>query len=432
MSKVSELFVKYGVPVVILAGSVGAFVGLSLWNAGDGASEDSDKASTDETRYTVKVQEVRKVDDSLPVETHGTVHAAKRVPLRPKVRGSVERVSENFEKGEFVQKGEVLVELDDIPFRLAVDRRRSELQRARAQFEIERGRKDVAEREWSLHQKMQDQTNSAAEETQENANSTALATREPQTEIAKADVDAAQTGLEKAEWNLQHTTIRAPFDAYVATEAVNEEEFVSPEQPLASLVATDKVWVDAPIAVENLGHIAVPKVNSENGSDARIEYETGETTALYRGKVIRLLRDVNENSRMASIRIEVNDPFRSGIRSTESDASDGDLQQQFPLLLGSFVDVRLETLSDRPLLEIPREALYEDNRVFVFEPEADERLGSLESRKIEIRRSRPASVYVTDGISAGELVVISPLSEDTDGAKARLAPELANDDTTGR
>lgn len=75
---------------------------------------------------------------SVPIELHaiGTGQAFKTVSVESQVAGIVKEV--NYRPGEFVRKGDLLVKLDDAPFRAAVSQAQAALVRDQAQAELSR------------------------------------------------------------------------------------------------------------------------------------------------------------------------------------------------------------------------------------------------------------------------------------------------------
>jgi hypothetical protein len=86
-----------------------------------------------------------------------------------------------------------------------------------------------------------------------------------------------------------------------------------------------------------------------------------------------------------------------------------------PLLPGTFVDVNIfgRTLAD--VIALPRYAIREGNRVWVYEK------GTLRVRDVEVLRADRQRSLVAAGLDGGDLVVVSSLDAVTDGMKVRRA-----------
>ncbi len=126
-----------------------------------------------------------------------TVHFARRVELGLPVSGVVERVTAR--PGERASKGEVLVALEATPFQAAVEQAQADVTRAAAVH-------TEAAREYRQAKELYDRTVLSTVEL-ENAK---LAEQR-----ALADLRRARARLERARYELAHSVIRAPFDAWV-------------------------------------------------------------------------------------------------------------------------------------------------------------------------------------------------------------------------
>jgi multidrug efflux pump subunit AcrA (membrane-fusion protein) len=120
--------------------------------------------------------------------------------------------------------------------------------------------------------------------------------------------------------------------------------------------------------------------------------------------------EVDASSRMVHVVVEVENPY---------DASEG----RPALLPGSFVDVRIFGRTLESVAPLPRFAIRDGDRVWIFDDE------SLRVREVEIIRSDRQQTIVGDGLGAGELVIVSALDAVTDGMKVRNAAEQSIPET---
>jgi hypothetical protein len=117
-------------------------------------------------------------------------------------------------------------------------------------------------------------------------------------------------------------------------------------------------------------------------------------------------------SRMAHVVVEVARPFSGG---------DG----RPPLMPNTFVDVRIfgSTLDD--VVPLPRHALREGEKVWVFDD------GRLRVLDVSVARADREKVYVSAGLEEGDEVIVSALDAVTDGMKIRAAVGDRSGSTTG-
>ena len=140
------------------------------------------------------VIELASEDLQVELTSHGIVKPPAITTLNPQVTGIVARISTNFENGSFVDKDEVLVELDQSDFQSQISSATAALARAEASLAQENARAAQALRNW------QDIGFDEAPN--------ALVLRKPQLKEAEANVAAQQALLERAKRNLARTNIR--------------------------------------------------------------------------------------------------------------------------------------------------------------------------------------------------------------------------------
>ncbi len=71
-----------------------------------------------------------------------------------------------------------------------------------------------------------------------------IAVEQSDVEIAAAQVELAQAGINQAELELGYTKIYAPQDGYISRKAVQEGQLVQPEQPLIT-ITQGGIWIVA-------------------------------------------------------------------------------------------------------------------------------------------------------------------------------------------
>jgi hypothetical protein len=125
---------------------------------------------------------------------------------------------------------------------------------------------------------------------------------------------------------------------------------------------------------------------------------------------VRLLGDLDPAGRMARLLIEIDDPL----------ALRGETESGAPLLLGAYVEVVIEGRELDNVVELPREALHDDDTVHL--------VGSgdkLVVRQVEVVWRQQDHVLVGKGLAAGDRVIVSPLSAPMEGMKIKIAEQPA-------
>src|SRR5260370_38657733 len=120
--------------------SVG-LVGLVVWRL-DAATVTAGKKGGQEDAIPVQVAAVKRGPVDLSVASVGTVLALNTVVLRPRIDAPIQSV--RFREGQPVASGEVLIELDPLPFR-------AQLQAAKAQRDRDAALLENAKRDFARY-----------------------------------------------------------------------------------------------------------------------------------------------------------------------------------------------------------------------------------------------------------------------------------------
>jgi RND family efflux transporter MFP subunit len=385
---------RFGLPVVIVAGGIGTFAALK-------ATKPEAKTKPEDSRGTlVDAVPVKLATHTIDVVAQGRVIPSRQVMLGPEVGGKIVWLSDEVVPGGRLAKGETMLRIDAREYKLTRQQQEAAVDRARLELEVERGRKKVAEREWELLG-----GNEPAPVGEQPAESLAL--RGPQLRTAKVAVEAAQSGLDRAKLNVDRTVVRAPFNGMVQTELAEIGQIVGPQTPLVTLIGTDEFWVQVSVPVDNLAWLRIPGVNAEEGkgSTARVWQDIGGDPVERTGRIVRLLGDLDSTGGMARVLVAIDDPL--GLRN---DAAKGAL----PLLVGAFVNVRIAAGEIEHVIEIPRTALRGGNRVYLIGDD-----GTLQIRDVTIAWRYQDTVLIRGGLEAGDRVVTSRLGEVIPGMKVR-------------
>ena len=342
----------------------------------------------------VEVMPTEVTDVPVIVSGHGEVVARVVVDLMPQVTGQVVKIHRSLVAGGFFKAGEVLVVIDPRDYDLAVERAQAAVARAKVTLEREQAEAEVAREEWDgLH---------PGEEP------TGLVIREPQIRQAEAEYAASVADLNIAKLNLERTLISLPFDGVIVSESVDVGQFVGNGTRLATVYGTDFVDVRVPLDSRELVWFDVPTGQGTMGPRAEVSVKLGGREVTWSGRVTRMEAQVDQISRMIHVVVEVADPYQ-----TNADHQ--------PLLPGTFVDVSIFGRTLAGVVAIPRHAIRDGNRVWVYDD------GALRVREVEVLRSDRLQSLVASGLDGNDLVVVSSLDAVTDGMKVRRA----GDESTG-
>ena len=353
------------------------------------------------TATLVDVRVLAPQDQPRTVRSQGVVTPAARVTVVPQVAGRLVEVHPSLVVGGRIARGERLFRIEAREYVLAV--RQAEAQVAQAEFALalERGRKDVAEREWAQLER----GGGGASEPEGGA----LARREPHLRAALASLDAAKAALERAQINVGRTNVRAPFDALVVAEEIEVGQVVGPQTRAATLVATDRYEVLVSLPMSDLETLAIP------GAPAVVFHGGPHKASRRPARVVRILGAVERSGRLARVVLEVREPLATG-------ESPGD--PATPLLLDDFVEVEIAGHTLAGVYEVPRTSLQEGDQVHLMTDR-----DTLDIRVVQVAWRDRDAVYVAAGLEQGERLVLSPLAAPTRGQPLRTgtaAPPAAS------
>jgi membrane fusion protein (multidrug efflux system) len=223
------------------------------------------------------------------VTTDDAYVGAQKVLITPDISGKIEKVV--VREGQQVNEGDVLFEIDPVPFRLAVQQAKANLDQTRitydnlvADLKIYSQLSDLAEQGVDLKRRDVDRKSSLVKsnvgsQLDLDNSATGLVTASAQLELLKQKISTAKTqllgnpdlrleqfpsyaqakaALDQAERNLDHTVMRAPMSG-VATQVdqIQLGRFVAAGTPVFSIIDTSKPWVDANPKESDFTYVAV-------------------------------------------------------------------------------------------------------------------------------------------------------------------------------
>ena len=120
--------------VVVIVASVGVL--FLTQQPAQAASKDDDKKDEKEKKvmvYNVTTTDVESRELSLYVESTATLRADRQIDVFAKTAGQVAKI--NYEEGDFVEEGQVLLELEGESNRLELEQSRVNLRKAELEYE---------------------------------------------------------------------------------------------------------------------------------------------------------------------------------------------------------------------------------------------------------------------------------------------------------
>ncbi|MCB1843270.1 MAG: efflux RND transporter periplasmic adaptor subunit [Halioglobus sp.] len=352
-------------------------------------------ADPDIKPVSVDVAEVVREDLRISVQAQGTVSPLRESSLLSEVRGRVVDVSPLFSVGGFVAAGDMLLRIDPRDYETSLLRAQAAVASAESTLAQERGRAEVAQREWEKLPAGSQRSDEARE----------LYLRRPQLEQAKAQLQAAQADLNTARDNLERTVIRAPYDALIRAKHSDLGQFVSPGSPLADVISVEYAEVRLPIPQNRLEYLTLPGLGGVEGEHAPIDLYTdldGEVKH-WKAQLHRTEGVFDERSRVLYAVARIEDPY--ALRHPERE----------PLRIGTFVNANIQGRRLSNIVSLPRHVLRAGNYLWVI----DDKM-RLTNRRVTLLRAGGDTVYVSDGLQDGELVSLTTLDASFDSSQVSI------------
>ncbi len=336
-------------------------------------------------------------DAPYQVTANGIVEPLQSVAVQSQVGGVLTAVK--FKEGDEVQAGQILFEIDPIPYRAALQQAQAVLARDEAQFANAQRDAD----RYAALAKRDFVTRSQADQAM--ANATAL----------KAVVDADKASLATAQFNLDNASIRAPVAGKTGALLVRQGNLVRPNAT-APLVQINQIH---PILVR----FAVPE------KELQLVQQYSRAGASLRATT-RPSQDAAASVGVASV--GVLSFVDNGVDTTTGTVT---LKARFPnddnrLWPGQFMPVTLDLFVERGAVLVPSVAV-QTGQEGLFVWILDE-AGKAQLRPVKVARAVGEKSVIASGLSAGERVVVDGQSRLTVGATADIKTPGADAKSAGK
>ncbi|MXY51349.1 MAG: efflux RND transporter periplasmic adaptor subunit [Gammaproteobacteria bacterium] len=192
-----------------------------------------------ETLPSVPVVEVASGPVRMMVSAFGTVVPKTESRLVAEVAGRVVAVADTMVSGGFFAKGDVLVEIEQVDYAVAVAQSQARLKSALSELAS-------AERAYARQEELA-ATQAGSESNKDDARNRLL--------VGRASVDEARVLLRRAERDLERTRLVAPYDGRVRSESVDPGQFVSRGETVASMYSVDFAEVRLPVHDDDLAFL---------------------------------------------------------------------------------------------------------------------------------------------------------------------------------
>lgn len=341
----------------------------------------------------VETTKVQKESTQFIVDSQGPVLPVTNTNLVAEVSGRITKVSDKFRVGSFVEKGDVLLEVDAANYIANVRSAEAGLAQAKANLQNAQATTEQARKDWKKIGRGEPSD---------------LVLKLPQLNQAKAAVQSAEATLYRARQDMERTKVRANFDALIKTKAVGLGQFVNVGSQVATLYGTDTAEVRLPIPDQQLAYLNLPQ-QGQKGTfpDVRLSGIFAGEPKEWFGKLVRTEGVVEENNRLTYLVAEINDPY--GLESN----------RETPLRFGTFVKAEIAGVEREGLITLPRQALYYGNKVLTLVKENE-----IELVEVKLARTESNTIFISEGLEDGQEIITTPVQNPVNGMKVKTLTAL--------
>ena len=388
----TKKMLRYFLPLGLIVLAIVVVIGMATISRG----KRPERQDSGQTAVLVETIPAEARSLNFIVQSQGSVRPRTQTTLVAQVSGIIVSVSADFVAGGFFRAGEVLLEIDPSDYQTALKRAEAALASRRAKLAEEKSRSEQAVKDWRNLGRAGDPPD--------------LVMRKPQLADAQANVLAAEADIEKARRDLQRTRISVPYDGLLRARRVDIGQYVTPGTQLGVSFAVDTAEIRLPLAAADLAFLDLPPSTDtelEDYPEVSLAAEIGGVTKTWDARLIRTEGVLDESSRVLYAVASVVDPY--GLLGQS---------QQDELRMGSFVRAAISGRYINDVVVLPRFVLRNDNTVLVANEERE-----LEVREVSVARAEARQVYITDGISDGEMVVTTTLDAPIPGTRLVIRGE---------
>jgi RND family efflux transporter MFP subunit len=307
----------------------------------------------------------------------GSLRAYNQAAVKARVAGEVRDVL--VREGETVKAGQVLVRMDEADYRARVAQAEGALSAARGQL-------DIAAKARENNRALLDRGFIS-----KNAYDTASS----QYDIAQANVNAAQGGLDVSRKALGDTVIRAPIAGIVASRSVQPGEKVSADNKLLDVVDLSRMEMEVAVPTSDIIAIAP-------GQEVGVKFEG--LAQLLPATVVRINPATQAGSRSIMTYLQLDNP-------------------QNRLRAGMFGEARLTLAKKAGVLAAPPSALQVNgDNAYVYAIEQDKLVRRQVQTGITGSDGDVTLVEITGGLEPGARIVRSNLGNLPAGATVKVLP----------
>jgi RND family efflux transporter MFP subunit len=364
-------------------------LGLALLAAGCQSPLATAQSQAEPVAVTVDVPVVAATAGTIEaaLEISGTLAPRTRVPVKPRVPGTLEQVL--VEIGDVVREGQTIATIDRREIDAQADAATAAVAVARAALETAEASLANATLEAERAKVLFD--GGALPRQRLDAAQTAHRAGLAQRDLATANLAQAEASLRRAREVQRNTTVTAPVTGHIV-ERNYDAGTIPGEKPVVVVADLRQMKLEAGVSEMEAGRLRV-------GMKARIEAQA-KPGQVFQGELAAIAPEVDERNR--HFRIEVRVPNEDG-----------------HLLSGMYASARIVESSTANAVLLPREAVgTRDGRRVVLKVQD----GSVTPVEVEEGLADGGRVQIVSGLAAGDTVIADARRQVAAGTKVRAVP----------
>ncbi|WP_339693704.1 HlyD family efflux transporter periplasmic adaptor subunit [Celeribacter baekdonensis] len=351
----------------------------------------------------VRVMTVTPIDMVPHVIGYGLVAPVREWRAVARVPGEIIETAKGLAPGAVMPAGTLLFRIDDSDLRLDLAQIDAQLASSRLQDDTISASLALAQADLSLMQTELARQQTLAEQgvvtqaTLEATRRQELTARTKHLELTNqralnvANRGVLATQRASVERALGFTEIRAPYELRLTEVTTDLGQFVGAGQTLLSAEGTAAVDIAAQFPIGRMGPLLrlAGEGTSALGLRAQVRIPTPDHTVIWPAKVERVGEAIDAQTQSAAIVVRVTDPLGQSVAG-----------ERPPLRRNMFVEVMLFAPKSAQIV-VPSDAV-RDGTALVVAAE-----GTLEKRKVVVGFTSDDIAVVTQGLSAGDVLVVT-------------------------
>ena len=389
----------------------------------------------------VEAKKVRPENVQVYITGYGDAKSLKSVRVAPAVAGKIVKVNPELVAGRFLEKDDILFEIDKRDYMSAYKDARASLSQIANTIErlkleektatsrlktLSRNRdlvKDEFERLNQLYLKSKIGTRSQVDtaERSYNAAKDQLDLMQQAVDIYPLQIkemnyrlESAKAGVFRASTNLKRSSVRAPFSGRIKEVSLEVGQYVAPGQGLIMLVDDTTLEIDVPIDSADARkwlqfsnkHDSQSKVWFSSLQQLPVEVQWTEDASghTWQGRIDRIKKfDPQTRTLTVVVRVDTQTAFnKKGI---------------LPLVEGMFCSVIIPAKIMQQVFRLPRWAVGFNNTVFLSKD------GRLKTVPVTVSRIQADEVFVSGGLKTGDNVITTRLINPLENSQLEIVTQ---------